>query len=53
MGKNAKSVKDGWNCISRGRFEELKEFCGGLATISSVSWLRILKKVWNCFTKNS
>ena len=27
------SFVDGWKCIGSGRFEDLKEFCGGLATV--------------------
>ena len=27
------SFIDGWKCIGSGRFEKLKEFCGGLGTV--------------------
>ena len=31
--KNPKSFEDGWKCIGSGRFEELNEFCGSVATV--------------------
>ena len=31
--KSHSSFKDGWECVGSGRFEHLKEFCGGLATV--------------------
>ena len=30
---NGCSFIDGWKCIGSGRFGNLKEFCGGLATV--------------------
>lgn len=30
---NGFSFNHGWACVGRGRFENLKEFCGGLATV--------------------
>ena len=31
--KRSSTFEDGWKCIGRGRFEILKDFCGGLATV--------------------
>jgi hypothetical protein len=31
--KGSLSFIEGWKCIGSGRFEKLKEFCGGLATV--------------------
>ena len=31
--KDCSSFEEGWKCIGSGRFEELKEFCGSLATV--------------------
>ena len=31
--KSSSSFIDGWKCIGSGRFENLKEFSGGLATV--------------------
>ena len=33
LSRNSSSFNEGWKCIGSGRFEKLKEFCGGLATV--------------------
>ena len=50
---NMLSFTDGWRCAGSGRFQHLKEFCGGLATVfSSTATVESDFSIINC-EKNS